>query len=113
MIGPAADLYSTGLVLYEMLTGRIPFETQENAWAYVSCHMNEQPLPLAEATPEAKSLPGRLHRLLDKLLEKKPEDRPTSAAEVVNELDAILDGIDSSQPTGRWLFGLIGKRGRG
>jgi hypothetical protein len=113
VISPAADLYSMGLVLYEMLTGRIPFETQANAWAYVSCHMKEQPLPLAEASPDTKDLPARLHTLLETLLEKKPEDRPESAAAVTLELDAILDDIDSSQPTGRWLFGLFGKRGRG
>ena len=52
----------------------------------------------------------RFHQLMDSLLEKKPENRPQFTDAVISELDRTLDDLDSSQSTGRWLFGLIGKR---
>ena len=94
----------------EMLAGRLPFPQQANAWAYVSCHMHEEPLPVAEAEPELAELPAQLHELLHRLLKKKPEERPRSAGFVVAALDEIVDQLAASTPTGRWLFGLIGKR---
>lgn len=88
-VGPASDNYSLGVVFYEMLSGRVPFEA-ENAHGYLRCHVVEKPIPLAEATPEMAELPRRLHALLDQLLDKSPTKRPTPS-EAIATLERVLD----------------------
>ena len=109
VIGHAADLYSLGLVLFEMLSGDVPFES-ESSWGYVSCHMFEPPRSLVEVAPTTAALPKELHELLRDLLAKAPMDRPPSAAAVVEVLDRVLVKLESRRGTGRWLLGLFGRR---
>ena len=77
-----ADLYSLGCVLFEMLTGRPPFEGTSTAVIFK--HAASAPPAPSTLRPD---LPEALDRLVLDLLEKRPEDRPTSAREVVNRLD--------------------------
>src|SRR5207249_4523055 len=49
-ITPGTDIYSMGLVLYIALSGRLPYES-ETPQGFVTCHMLEEPLPLAKAGP--------------------------------------------------------------
>jgi hypothetical protein len=81
---PASDLYSLGCVLYELLTGRPPF-TDGSPFMLYHRHANEPVPPLADRRPDA---PDGLRTLVERLLEKKPEDRPASAAEVAALLAA-------------------------
>ena len=80
-----SDLYSLGVVLYQMLSGRLPLEAAD-ATAMMFQHAYEEPLPLKEA---CAAVPGSLARLVDRLLSKSPEDRPQSAAEVLSELQSL------------------------
>jgi serine/threonine-protein kinase len=77
-----ADLYALGVMLFELCTGWPPFEsTRINE--LLAMHL-ETPAPsLAEASPEA------LSELVRRMLEKRPEDRPHSAAEVVEALRQV------------------------
>lgn len=84
-VGPAADLYALGVILYEMLTGRHPFDPKE-AKALFRCHQMERPPPLAERAPD-REIPRALAALTMRLLEKAPDDRYSSAAAVVDALD--------------------------
>jgi Protein kinase domain len=81
----AADLYSTGIVLYEMLAGRTPF-AGGHALAVLHRHLTVQPPPVPDAPP-------RLWALIDSLLAKDPAQRPQSAAEVEAALAEIAPSL--------------------
>ena len=74
-VGPPADRYSLGMILFEMLAGHPPFQG-ESVFEVFEAHRS-RPLPdLAAARPE---LPPRLVRLVQRLCAKAPEDRPEDA----------------------------------
>jgi serine/threonine-protein kinase len=91
----SADFYSLGLTLYEMLAGASPF-VAGTPMAYVNCHIVDDPKPLSEAAPATKRLPIALHELLDRLLEKDPDERMASAADVAGVIDFVVERLPSA-----------------
>lgn len=72
-----SDIYSLGVLAYQMLTGRVPF-VAGNSMALLLKHVNERPRPIADLRPEA---PKPLSEVIERALMKAPEDRwPTAAA---------------------------------
>jgi serine/threonine protein kinase len=88
-VGPASDLYSLGVVLYEMLTGNLPHEA-ESPIALAVKHVSEPVRPPKEVNPE---VPEGMNALVSGLLAKKAEDRRQSAAEVAEDLRRVRDGL--------------------
>jgi eukaryotic-like serine/threonine-protein kinase len=80
-----ADLYSLGVMSYEMLTGNHPFAGR-TARAIAAAHLTETPAPLFE---RRKDVPPVLAAIVMRLLAKDPADRPQTADEVVRALDAM------------------------
>lgn len=81
-----SDLYSLGITMYEMVTGRVPFEG-ENTVAIALAHLEDAMVPPSVYTPE---IPVSLERIILKCTEKKPERRYASANEVIADLRKSL-----------------------
>lgn len=86
-LGPGADLYALGAVLYEMLAGRLPFD-DEDLVALMTKHLRDPAPPLRAAAPDAQ-IPEGLAALVMRLLEKKPAQRFESALHVRDALRAM------------------------
>ena len=89
-----ADLYAFGVMLYEMLTGRVPFEGDSAQIMYG--HLQQPPPPPRQLNP---ALPDTIERLILRLLEKNPNLRPQSAAELAAELRALQSTSAAIGPT--------------
>ena len=94
-----SDLYSLGVMLYRCLAGRLPFETK-GALQLLLSHVSEAPFPLRQALP---SIDPELDRLVTRLLGKRPEDRPASAAAVHRQLEDWLHARDHAVSNGMTL----------
>jgi serine/threonine-protein kinase len=88
-VGPASDLYSLGVVLYEMLTGELPY-TADNPIAVCMKHATEPLRPPRELNP---AIPEEMDALVVKLLAKDPAGRYGSAAELVADLERLRDDL--------------------
>jgi serine/threonine-protein kinase len=88
-----ADLYSLGVLMFELLTGEVPFKGQ--GYSVLIAHMKEAPPSPRALVPE---IPPALERLVLHLLEKAPAARPGTAAEVARALDAL--DVDRGLPSG-------------
>ena len=88
---PATDVYSLGVVVYELLTGDVPFPG-ENFVAIAMKHINDPPPDLLQRRPD---VPLRLAAAVDRALEKDPTRRFASMAEFAAELRLCLAELDT------------------
>ena len=84
-LDPRSDLYSAGVVLFECLTGRVPFEA-ETTWSLIAKHLEEAPPDPRTLNPD---VPDALAMIVLKAMGKRPADRPRSAGELHDALAAI------------------------
>src|SRR5690242_13953521 len=94
-VRPPADLYSLGVVLYEMLTGRVPFDG-DSAVAIAMKHVSENPRPPRELNP---SIPPALEQVVLRALAKDPALRYQSADEMAADLERVRRGASVAHET--------------
>jgi serine/threonine-protein kinase len=89
-LGPQSDVYSLAVILYEVLTGKLPFDAK-NAMEYIQQHVTVPPMPLAQRAPD-KKFPALLWPVLDHAMAKKADDRFASAADFAEAMKTVLAG---------------------
>lgn len=85
-----ADIFSTGVLLYEMLTGTWPFRGK-TAVDVRHAVLHEEPPPISEARPDP--IPPRLQQIIDRALKKHPRDRYQQIAQLRDDLRAVVRDI--------------------
>jgi len=88
-VGPTADLYSLGCILYELLTGQLPFTAGSAAEVFAG-HMYRAPVPPRQVAPE-RAIPAALETVVLRALAKRPAERPPDAQAMRVELLATLE----------------------
>ena len=89
-----SDLYSLGCVLYEMVTGRLPFHGDDPVKVIFS-HINDLPVMPRKLAPE---IPAALEQIILKLLAKDPDQRYQSAGELLQALKSVKEEAEASPP---------------
>lgn len=85
-----ADIYSLGVVMYQLLSGRLPFSA-DNQYELIKKIAKDPPAPLAELRPE---LPEAVVRIIDRCLQKKSSDRYPDWAEMAHDLSAVSEQLE-------------------
>jgi eukaryotic-like serine/threonine-protein kinase len=91
-----SDLYSLGVVMYEMVTGRVPFDSDTPVSVALK-HMQEEPIEPIVLKPD---LPKSVNDIILKAMKKNTEERYASATEMLKDLERAL-----KQPDGNFVYG--------
>jgi eukaryotic-like serine/threonine-protein kinase len=94
---PRSDLFSFGVLLYEMLSGQSPFHA-DNGLATLQRILSFEPPPLSETV---SGLPPGLSDLVERLMQKELDLRPASALDVFKELEEVARGVTPEEPS--WI----------
>jgi serine/threonine protein kinase len=86
----ASDIYSLAVILYEVLTGKLPYEAK-SAMDYIQLHVTGKPVPLNQRVI-GRVFPPLLEEIVGRALAKRPEERFESAAAFADAMNAVLNG---------------------
>jgi serine/threonine-protein kinase len=92
-----ADIYATGVIMYLLLSGRLPFDARNFAALAVQL-ITQPPPPLPNSTPAGEALPDALKAVVLKCLAKDPNDRPQSMKDLSDLLAPFVAGTGAAAP---------------
>lgn len=98
----ATDLYSLGIVFYELLTGSHPYPA-DDSWALMNKHTGEELPPLTDDVPRP------LARIVEEMTRKSADERSLSAAEIAEELDDFIKGNRNKGMRKRAMLFIVGE----
>jgi serine/threonine protein kinase len=84
-----SDIYSSGIVLYELLSGNIPFDAK-SPWSIISQHISSDPPPIEFEADD--DVPEGIHSLIERMVTKRPEDRFQTPTALRRAIGAVLAG---------------------
>ena len=85
-----ADVYSLGLILYELLTGKLPFDAKK-ALDIMKAHVDDPPIPISDRVP-GRTFDPQLWQVMERALSKRPQDRYASTVEFAQALRTCVPG---------------------
>jgi tRNA A-37 threonylcarbamoyl transferase component Bud32 len=86
------DVYALGVILYEMASGKVPFDA-DNFMGILTQHMYKAPVPILATVPPPEGVPPGLDALIQKCLSKKPDQRYANMAALAADLDKVEKGL--------------------
>jgi serine/threonine-protein kinase len=104
-----SDIYSLGLIVYELIAGRVVFEGETPSMV-MAAHINQQ-APMLEPGLADSFVPGDLQQVIMQMLEKKREARPQTMADVVEVFEAFLGTVARATPATPSVRATDGARG--
>ncbi|WP_303870553.1 Stk1 family PASTA domain-containing Ser/Thr kinase [Acetobacterium wieringae] len=94
-----SDLYSLGILYYELLTGKLPFD-EENTVTIAIKHIQEEIVPPKLLEPK---IPERVNQIVVKLTQKKPDERYQNTDELMEDLESVLENLSFGTGDGNHL----------
>jgi CheY-like chemotaxis protein len=102
VVTPASDIYSSGVLLYRMLTGNLPYRASTMN-QIIDAHLHQPPLPIPGTVPVS----SETRELIDWMLQKNPDERPQNATPLLERIDALLQTATTSRSASRRATVLI------
>lgn len=93
-VDECSDLYSLGIMYYELLTGKLPYDAESTVSIAIK-HIQE---PITPPKNIDSSIPDSVNEVILKLTQKKPEDRYQNTQELIEDLDVLLDDFENTLP---------------